>query len=209
MRLLKERDAQLEAQSLRHEERLVELHSVIAELTRQLEVKARERIQEEEEEEVAEEEVVEEVTLKEELEQAALEMQSGTSTDILDAEAVAAGNRMMEERMRCKTKQHQPSYPDLSFLRLNGVVDDFDDNIGDEDDARLSVSPSSADASGSFHALALQEELSDAKERNLRLQARLQAKEEELEEARRGFEEAAREREELRDKIKQGQVSCY
>ena len=49
VRLAKERDAQLDNQSSRYEERLVELHSVIAELTRQLEVKARESIDEEEE----------------------------------------------------------------------------------------------------------------------------------------------------------------
>ena len=48
MRVCRERDDILNNQSLRYEERLVELHSVIAELSRQLDQKARERIAEEE-----------------------------------------------------------------------------------------------------------------------------------------------------------------
>ena len=49
LRICRERDDILDNQSLRYEERLVELHSVIAELSRQLEQKSRERIAEEEE----------------------------------------------------------------------------------------------------------------------------------------------------------------
>ena len=52
LRICRDRDDILDNQSLRYEERLVELHSVIAELSRQLEQKARERIVEEEEEDV-------------------------------------------------------------------------------------------------------------------------------------------------------------
>ena len=48
LRICRDRDELLDNQSLRYEERLVELHSVIAELSRQLEQKARERIAEEE-----------------------------------------------------------------------------------------------------------------------------------------------------------------
>ncbi len=54
-----------------------------------------------------------------------------------------------------------------------------------------------------LQALALQEELSDAKERNLRLQARLQRKESELEEARAAAEAAEGERERLRGRIRE------
>ena len=48
LRICREKDDQLDNQSLRYEERLVELHSVIAELSRQLEQRAREMIAEEE-----------------------------------------------------------------------------------------------------------------------------------------------------------------
>ncbi len=54
-----------------------------------------------------------------------------------------------------------------------------------------------------LQALALQEELSDAKERNLRLQARLQRKESELEEARAAAAAAEGERERLRGRIRE------
>ena len=48
LRVCRDKDDQLDNQSMRYEERLVELHSVIAELSRQLEQKARERVVEEE-----------------------------------------------------------------------------------------------------------------------------------------------------------------
>ena len=47
MRILKERDDQLDNSCARYEERLVELHSVIAELSRQVEEKSRQQINEE------------------------------------------------------------------------------------------------------------------------------------------------------------------
>ncbi len=185
LRLLQSRDEQLESQSCRYEERLVELHSVIAELTRQLEQREADRIQEEEEEEVDEVTTVEEEQEVEAAEAvAATELDSRTSTDILDAEAVEAGKRMMEEeeeetekfadsnsnrRRRSipskgrspSQRRQQPSFADLSFLRLTaaGMVgasgeeeDEEEEELEEEeeDGERLSVSPSSADASGSF-----------------------------------------------------------
>lgn len=51
--MCRERDNILDNQSLRYEERLVELHSVIAELSRQLEQKSRERLTEEEDDDTA------------------------------------------------------------------------------------------------------------------------------------------------------------
>ena len=51
--MCRERDDILDNQSLRYEERLVELHSVIAELSRQLEQKSRERLTEEEDDDTA------------------------------------------------------------------------------------------------------------------------------------------------------------
>lgn len=184
LRLLQSRDEQLESHSCRYEERLVELHSVIAELTRQLEQREADRIQEEEEEEVDEVTTVEEEQEVEAAEAvAATELDSRTSTDILDAEAVEAGKRMMEEeeethkfadnnsnrRRRSipskgrspSQRRQQPSFADLSFLRLTaaGMVgasgeeeDEEEEELEEEeeDGERLSVSPSSADASGSF-----------------------------------------------------------
>ena len=47
MRIIKERDDQLDNTTARYEERLVELHSVIAELSRQVEEKSRQQINEE------------------------------------------------------------------------------------------------------------------------------------------------------------------
>ena len=160
----------------------MELHSVIAELTRQLEQREADRIQEEEEEEVDEVTTVEEEQEVEAAEAvAATELDSRTSTDILDAEAVEAGKRMMEEetekfadsnsnrRRRSipskgrspSQRRQQPSFADLSFLRLTaaGMVgasgeeeDEEEEELEEEeeDGERLSVSPSSADASGSF-----------------------------------------------------------
>ena len=88
MRLSDERDAQLDSQSSRYEERLVELHSVIAELTRQLEAKANE--EEEEEDEITEEAADYEEEDGEASSRAGpgSEMESRTSTDIIDAKAV-------------------------------------------------------------------------------------------------------------------------
>ena len=87
MRLSDERDAQLDSQSSRYEERLVELHSVIAELTRQLEAKAN---KEEEEDEITEEAADYEEEDGEASSRAGpgSEMESRTSTDIIDAKAV-------------------------------------------------------------------------------------------------------------------------
>ena len=53
----------------------------------------------------------------------------------------------------------------------------------------------------SLQYLALQEELSDAKERNVQLAARLQQKEADLNEARKDLEEVAKEKEHLREKV--------
>lgn len=82
----------------RYEERLVELHSVIAELTRQLESKSKARIQEEScEEDPEEDDEDKDLTQTEKSSQgsegvvsgsADLELDSRTSTDILDARAV-------------------------------------------------------------------------------------------------------------------------
>ncbi len=53
----------------------------------------------------------------------------------------------------------------------------------------------------SLQYLALQEELSDAKERNVQLAARLQQRESDLNEARKDLEEVAKEKEVLREKV--------
>ena len=53
----------------------------------------------------------------------------------------------------------------------------------------------------SLQYLALQEELSDAKERNVQLAARLQQRESDLNEARKDLEEVAKEKELLREKV--------
>ena len=55
----------------------------------------------------------------------------------------------------------------------------------------------------SLQYLALQEELADAKERNVQLAARLQQKEADLNEARKDLEEVAKEKEQLREKVTQ------
>lgn len=54
--MAKEKDDQLNSLSARYEERLVELHSVIAELSRQVEERARDQINEEDDSEEEEEE---------------------------------------------------------------------------------------------------------------------------------------------------------
>ena len=53
----------------------------------------------------------------------------------------------------------------------------------------------------SLQYLALQEELSDAKERNVQLAARLQQRESDLNEARKDLEDVAKEKELLREKV--------
>ena len=89
MQLTQEREDMLDRQSAVYEERLVELHSVIAELSRQAEERAKEQILEEEgadddDECVSDEEDVE----------AGAEL-SMTSTDVMDSEAVEAGQRLI------------------------------------------------------------------------------------------------------------------
>ncbi len=97
--LLQEHDVQLDHQSRRYEERLVELHSVIAELARQLEQKNNDQIKEEEEEDDEEEHEQEEgESLKcDDDATTTVSRVSGmdasrTSTDILDAQAVEVGD---------------------------------------------------------------------------------------------------------------------
>ena len=103
LRLIKERDDQLDNQSARYEDRLVELHSVIAELSRQLEQRAQERIPEEQDDvadddddDTRDDDDDEDVTtpMSENCDMEAsiriAEMSSRTSTDILDAQAVEA-----------------------------------------------------------------------------------------------------------------------
>ena len=96
--LAQEREEVLDQQSSRYEERLVELHSVIAELSKQCEAKA--KLEDEDEEEAEDEaagggpstpiyaDVVEAEDKK-------ADVQSRTSTDVLDAEAVEAGERFI------------------------------------------------------------------------------------------------------------------
>ena len=55
----------------------------------------------------------------------------------------------------------------------------------------------------SLQYLALQEELSDVKERNVQLAARLQQRESDLNEARKDLEDVAKEKETLREKVTQ------
>ena len=74
--MAKEKDDQLDCTTSRYEERLVELHSVIAELSRQLEEKNREQINEEETDDEEEEE--EDDTEKHEA------VESRTSTEVND-----------------------------------------------------------------------------------------------------------------------------
>lgn len=73
--MAKEKDDQLDSTIGRYEERLVELHSVIAELTRQVEERSRDQIHEDSEED-EEEDTVNNVALA-----------STTSTEV-DAQAV-------------------------------------------------------------------------------------------------------------------------
>ena len=78
LRLAKEKDDQLDCTTARYEERLVELHSVIAELSRQLEEKSRDQINEEESGDDDEEEDEEDETEKNEA------VESRTSTEVND-----------------------------------------------------------------------------------------------------------------------------
>ena len=78
LRLAKEKDDQLDCTTARYEERLVELHSVIAELSRQLEEKSRDQINEEESGDNDEEEDEEDETEKNEA------VESRTSTEVND-----------------------------------------------------------------------------------------------------------------------------
>ncbi len=86
LRLAKDRDDQLDAQSSRYEERLVELHSVIAELTRQLESRNEAIIPEEDDD--CEEDDDDDDDTEEGDREKGEDLASRTSTDILDAEAV-------------------------------------------------------------------------------------------------------------------------
>ena len=94
----------------RYEERLVELHSVIAELSRQLELREGEKIVEEEEPEEEEEEEGEGERDPEQGKdntddqggvdaRAQSELASRTSTDIIDAQAVEARNAPKPEKL--------------------------------------------------------------------------------------------------------------
>ena len=70
--------------------------------------------------------------------------------------------------------------------------------------SRSTASQSMQDSSTtSLQYLALQEELADAKERNVQLAARLQQRESDLNEARRDLEDVAKEKEVLREKVTQ------
>ena len=87
-----------------------------------------------------------------------------------------AGNRLAE---------HLDGGDLCAFLRLSRSVS-------------RSITHSSAT---SLQVYALQEELSDTKERNIQLTSRLQQKERDLDEARRNIELLTKEKEKLRDKI--------
>ena len=76
--MAKEKDDQMDCTTGRYEERLVELHSVIAELSRQLEEKNRDQINEEESGDDDDEEDEEDETEKNEA------VESRTSTEVND-----------------------------------------------------------------------------------------------------------------------------
>eukprot|EP00094_Tigriopus_californicus_P007196 TCALIF_06927-PB protein Name:"Similar to MCC Colorectal mutant cancer protein (Homo sapiens)" AED:0.07 eAED:0.07 QI:99/0.75/0.77/1/0.87/0.88/9/55/734 len=174
LRLMKERDDLLDKQSGRYEERLVELHSVIAELTRQLEEKTREHIPEESDEEENSTSLAS--TSPHDQSKTVSDLASGTSTDIIDAQAVEAGKRLVE--------QYGLDHPDLALFRLT----------------------SSCHAStNSLQMLAIQEELSDAKDRNIQLTARLQQRESDLSLVGKQLEEVTLEKERLRNQVKEFQ----
>ena len=83
LRMAKEKDDQLDSTTSRYEERLVELHSVIAELSKQVEDRQRDHIAEED----SEENNTDEETVANPLTAESLAVASRTSTDI-DAQAV-------------------------------------------------------------------------------------------------------------------------
>ena len=95
--LAQERDDVMDQQSSRYEERLVELHSVIAELSKQCEAKA--RVEEDEEERGGDDAstpiYADVVVVEEEEDKKESDTRSRTSTDVLDAEAVEAGERFI------------------------------------------------------------------------------------------------------------------
>ncbi len=86
LRMAKEKDDLLDNTTSRYEERLVELHSVIAELSRQVEERHREQIAEEDSEDNSDDEN-DDRTVSNPLTNEALAVASRTSTDI-DAQAV-------------------------------------------------------------------------------------------------------------------------
>ena len=110
LRVCRERDDILDNQSLRYEERLVELHSVIAELSRQLEQKSREIITEEDDDDnadadtscennsdvfqdtsgktVTNKKLVTDKHLENKHPASKSDILSRTSTDVIDAEAI-------------------------------------------------------------------------------------------------------------------------
>ena len=81
--MAKEKDDQLDSTTARYEERLVELHSVIAELSRQVEERSREQIHEDSEEEDEEEDTVNNGALA-----------SRTSTEV-NAQAIEVGSSLV------------------------------------------------------------------------------------------------------------------
>lgn len=190
LRLAKERDDQLDGLSARYEERIVELHSVIAELTRQLEQKCRETIPEDEEDDEDHEDDGDEDD-EEMIEIRGSELASGTSTDLLDARAFEAGKKLdfMTESM---TTMMMESGSDFSFMKAK--------NFAAAAAAAAATASSRHDSTTSLQLLALQEELSDVKERNIQLTARLQQKERDLKEARQRMEEVTDEKEALRSR---------
>ena len=137
----------------------MELHSVIAELTRQLEQRAREKIDEEEEEEAAEEE--EEV--KKEKQRQTSDLASRTSTDIIDAEAVEAGERIAEQ-FGGGADGSAFAAGDFSFVKMRAAAAAAA--------AATASTVSSRNSTASLQVFAIQEELADAKERNIQLTAR-------------------------------------
>lgn len=105
---MKERDDLLDKQSGRYEERLVELHSVIAELTRQLEEKTREHIPEESDEDENSTSLAS--TSPHEQSKTVSDLASGTSTDIIDAQAV--------EVRSCSSCSNQATTCFMNIFRL-------------------------------------------------------------------------------------------
>ena len=151
---------------------MVELHSVIAELTKQVEQKSRERIDEEDMfDDYTDDETSDERCAKN-------DVVSRTSTDVIDAAAVEAGQRF--------AAQIGGSNDLCSFLKLS-----------------RSMSRSIHSSTTSLQMLALQEELSDAKQRNILLTARLQQRESDFDQLRKDLESMANDKAKLRERIKE------